>query len=120
MTDRESNKIDLENIPPPSTGAEIKAVNLALAAFDEEFSQSSVKGNSGTGRLMTILKRSSQEWSMKRIYAYGLASAILLPIAGIATYHQLQREPLLETQGQTVASAPRVRIPDLNPAKPAD
>ena len=120
MTDRESNKIDLENIPPPSTGAEIKAVNLALAAFDEEFSQSSVKGNSGTGRLMTILKRSSQEWSMKRIYAYGLASAILLPIAGIATYHQLQREPLLETQGRTVASAPRVRIPDLNPAKPAD
>ncbi len=114
MTDRDSNKIDLENIPPPSTGAQITAVNLALAAYDEEFSKSSSKGNSGAGRLMTILKRNSQEWSMKRIYAYGLASAILLPIAGVATFHQLQRTPLFETTEQSVDSLDADQVRSLN------
>ena len=80
-----------EEIPPPDENARIRAMNLALAAYDET-QRDEEKKRQGTGLLGRLTGRSdnrSGRRSMKRKYLFGGMATASVALLCVVSYHSL-------------------------------
>ncbi len=97
VDDNELNRLRDAAVPAPDTEAKARAFTAAMRAFDDMNEKTSAATQGSVGGLR-LTERAQKLWSeimqKKLIATPAIAGLVALPIAGYATFHMLQGQPL--------------------------
>ena len=116
MTRVDDNELEMLrglSAPAPDAEARARALNAAMAAFDENISSAATQGSAGGLRLTERAQKLWSEMMQKKLLATpALAGLVALPLAGYATFYLLENSPFSFGGDHQASDGPAVREQD--------